>query len=119
MSIEKLNNSQRILKTANGDVLGCSYRWPGGQYCAIHTDRGIVGCGIYDCETASRFGMAVAIARGTPERPLVEPEDLLEARIVEMSQPAAKLGIAVGMTGAEALRQMLSSPSGTTPTHSD
>lgn len=110
MSIEKLSNSHRILKTASGDVLGCSYRWPGGQYCAIHTDRGIVGCGIYDCETASRFGMAVAIARGTPEIPLVEPEDLLVARIVEMSQPAAELGIAVGMTGAEALRQMLSAP---------
>jgi uncharacterized protein YunC (DUF1805 family) len=110
MSIEKLSNSQRVLKTAEGDVLGCSYRWPSGQYCAIHTDRGIVGCGIYDCATASRFGMAVAIARGTPEIPLVEPEDLLAARIVEVSQPAAELGISVGMTGAEALRQLLSRP---------
>jgi hypothetical protein len=48
MSIDKLQASQQILHTPHGDVLGCSYRWPGGQYCAIHTDRGIIGCGLYD-----------------------------------------------------------------------
>lgn len=107
MGTEKLVASQRVLTTSAGDALGCSYRWPGGQYCAIHTDRGIVGCGIYDCATAGRFGMAVAIARGTPEHPLCEPEDLLGARIVEISDPARHFGVAVGMTGAEALEKML------------
>ena len=103
MSVEQLKSSQRILETEAGDVLGCSYRWPGGQYCAIHTDRGIVGCGLYDCAIASNFGMAVAVARGTPEHPLCEPEDLLDATIVDVSGPAAELGIAPGMTGLEAL----------------
>ena len=107
MSIQNLVHSQRVLQTSAGEVLGCSYRWPGGQYCAIHTERGIVGCGIYDCATASRFGMAVAIARGTPAVPLVEPEDLLNAQIVEVSQLAAQLGVTPGMTGAEALQQLL------------
>ena len=88
-------------------MLGCSYRWPGGQYCAIHTDRGIIGCGLYDCLIATRFGMAVAIARGTPERPLSDPEDLLEARIADVSETAASMGVVVGMTGDEALRQLL------------
>ncbi|RLT06287.1 MAG: DUF1805 domain-containing protein [Planctomycetota bacterium] len=107
MSIDRLVSSQGILKTADGDVLGCSYRWPSGQYCAIHTDRGIIGCGLYDCSVATRFGMALAIARGTPEHPLFEPADLLTACIVEVSVSAGQLGIFVGMTGAEALHQML------------
>ena len=107
MSIENLVSAQRIMKTPHGDVLGCSYRWPGGQYCAIHTDRGIIGCGLYDCSVATRFGMAIAIARGTPEHPLFEPEDLLTARIVEVSESAKQMGITVGMTGNEALQQML------------
>ena len=51
--------------------------------------------------------MAFAIARGTPQHPLVEPEDLLEARIVEVSVPAEKLGVIVGMTGREAVEKLL------------
>lgn len=51
--------------------------------------------------------MAFAIARGTPARPLVEPEDLLEARIVEVSVPAERLGVVVGMTGREAIEKLL------------
>ena len=109
MSLEKLKSSQRIITTDSGEVLGCSYRWPSGQYCAIHTDRGIIGCGLYDCTVATRFNMAVAIARGTPEHPLVEPEDLLAARIAEVSAAAANMGISVGMTGDEALQLMLKS----------
>jgi len=106
MGIEELRVRHDVIQTPDGEALGCSYRWPGGQYCAIHTDRGVLGCGLYDCQTAGRFNMAVAIARGTPERPLKEPEDLLEAKIVEVSQPAADLGIDVGMTGRQALHQL-------------
>jgi uncharacterized protein YunC (DUF1805 family) len=107
MSIEHLVSAQRVMETPYGAALGCSYRWPGGQYCAIHTDRGIIGCGLYDIAVATRFGMAIAIARGTPEHPLFEPEDLLSARIVDVSESAEQMGIRVGMTGDEALQQML------------
>jgi uncharacterized protein YunC (DUF1805 family) len=109
MSLDQLQANQRVLHTSSGDVLGSSYRWPGGQYCAIHTPRGVIGCGLYDCATATRFGMAVAIARGTPQHPLFEPEDLLEASIAEVSAAAASLGVVVGMTGNEALSQLLKS----------
>jgi uncharacterized protein YunC (DUF1805 family) len=107
MNIPGLNCDQRLLETEHGSAVGASYRWPGGQYCAIHTPRGLIGCGIYDCAIAGRFGMIVAIARGTPEHPLVQPEDLLVARIVEVSQPAREAGIQVGMTGQQALDQLL------------
>ena len=53
--------------------------------------------------------MAVAIAKGTPAKPLVEPEDLFPAKIVAVSEPAKKLGIEPGMTGQEALARLLAS----------
>ncbi|HVX12935.1 MAG TPA: DUF1805 domain-containing protein [Pirellulales bacterium] len=98
---------QRTLETPHGQAVGASYRWPGGQYCAIHTARGLVGCGLFDVQVASEFGMVVAIAKGTPAKPLVEPEDLYQAKIVAVSEPARQLGIAPGMTGSEALAKLL------------
>jgi uncharacterized protein YunC (DUF1805 family) len=107
MSIEKLSFRNEPMQFEKGTALGCSYRWPGGQYCAFHTDRGIFACGIYDCHIASEFGLVVAVARGTPANPLCEPEDLLKARVAEVSEPARRLGIEVGMLGSDALDILL------------
>ena len=71
------------------------------------TEVGIVGCGIYDVKTASEFGQAIAIARGTPENPLVDPEDLLDASIVGLTDRARQLGVSEGMTGKEAVECFL------------
>jgi uncharacterized protein YunC (DUF1805 family) len=98
---------QEELQTPYGPVLGSSFRWQGGQYCAILTPRGLVGCGIFDIETANEFGQAVAIAKGTPARPLCEPEDLYHAKIVGMTDAAAQLGVTVGMTGLEAVGKLM------------
>ena len=84
-----------------------SHRWHKGQYCSILTHAGIVGCGIYDLATPAEFGQAIAIAKGTPANPLVEPEDLYDAKIVGLTPQAAALGISEGMTGREAVELML------------
>jgi catechol 2,3-dioxygenase-like lactoylglutathione lyase family enzyme/uncharacterized protein YunC (DUF1805 family) len=97
----------RELQFAHGRALGISNRWEKGQYCSILTPAGIVGCGIYDLETPAEFDQAIAIAKGTPARPLVEPEDLFEARIVGVTPKAAAYGIQVGMMGREAVERML------------
>jgi uncharacterized protein YunC (DUF1805 family) len=91
----------------NGCAVGISNRWRNGQYCVILTEAGLVGCGIYDVKTAAEFGQAVAIARGTPQQPLVNPEDLLDAKIVDATLPARNLGIQIGMTGREAVERLL------------
>lgn len=91
----------------NGCAIGISNRWKNGQYCSILTAVGIVGCGIYDLKTPAEFGQAIAIARGTPAHPLVDPEDLLEARIVGTTPQAEALGIVAGITGREAVELML------------
>ena len=97
----------RPLQFKNGCATGISNRWRKGQYCMILTEAGLVGCGIYDIKTAAEFGQAVAIARGTPQKPLVDPEDLFEARIVEATPQARQLGIQPGMTGREAVELLL------------
>ena len=97
----------KTLEFEGGEAIGTSYQWPGGQYCAIHTSRGLVGCGIYDIRAANEFSLAVAIARGTPANPLRNPEDLFAAKILEVSNAAEKLGVRVGMTGREAVEKLL------------
>ncbi len=97
----------RILQFNGGQAVGSTYQWNKGQYCAIHTDRGLVGCGIYDIRAANEFDLVVAIARGTPAKPLREPEDLFEAKILEVSNAAERLGVRPGMTGREAVETLL------------
>ncbi len=92
---------------AAGKAEGVSVKWDGGQFCLIVTDRGFVGCGIFSPEVMEKFAMAGALARGTPEKPLVEPEDLLTAKISVVSSGAARLGIREGMTGEQALARLL------------
>lgn len=99
--------TNRELLFENGTAIGVSNRWERGQYCSILTRAGIVGCGIYDLKTATEFGQAIAIAKGTPAKPLVEPEDLFEAKIVGVTPRAEALGIKPGMTGREAVELML------------
>jgi uncharacterized protein YunC (DUF1805 family) len=97
----------RTLQFQGGEAVGSTYQWRGGQYCAIHTSRGLVGCGIYDIRSANEFNLVVAIARGTPQKPLRVPEDLFQAKILEVSQAAEKLGVTPGMTGREAVEVLL------------
>ncbi len=97
----------RPIQFRNGCAIGISNRWRQGQYCTILTEAGLVGCGIYDVKTAAEFGQAVAIARGTPQKPLVNPEDLFDALIVEATPQALALGVRVGMTGRDAVELLL------------
>ena len=97
----------RPLQFKNGCAIGISNRWQKGQYCMILTEAGLVGCGIYDVKTAAEFDQAVAIARGTPANPLVNPEDLFDAKIVDATPKAKELGVKVGMTGREAVELLL------------
>ncbi|MCH2352460.1 MAG: YunC family protein [Pseudomonadales bacterium] len=91
----------------NGTAIGLSNRWIDGQYCSIITPIGIVGCGIYDVVVPAKFNQALAVAEGTPECPLVNPEDLLDAEIARCTPRATEIGIKPGMKGREAVEKML------------
>src|SRR5438132_12016670 len=92
----------RPIQFKNGCAIGISNRWHQGQYCTILTEAGLVGCGIYDVKTAAEFGQAVAIARGTPQNPLVNPEDLFGAKIVDATPQAKELGMRFDLRGGKA-----------------
>jgi uncharacterized protein YunC (DUF1805 family) len=101
----------RELKFQNGTAIGTSNRWSKGQYCSILTEGGIVGCGIYDLKTAAEFDLAIAICKGTPAKPLVDPEDLYDSKIVGVTPKAESMGIHTGITGREAVELMLQAQS--------
>lgn len=83
--------------------MGLAVSWQDSQFIMIVTDKGLVSCGVIDVAVMNRAGAAIAVARGTKEKPLVTVEDLLAAPIAEVTEKAAAYGAAPGMTGKEAL----------------
>ena len=96
-----------LIEIRRAFVQGLTCSWEGGQYVTLVAARGMVACGIFDPAVCERFDFAVAMAHGTPEQPLVEPENVLVAVIDSVSPRAQALGIEPGMTGREALEHPL------------
>ena len=90
----------------NGNATGVSVQWDGGQFCFVATKKGILGCGIFSIDIFDEFDMAGALAKGTPEKPLVEPEELLSAKVSMVSSKAKDMGITEGMKGEEVLKKL-------------
>lgn len=85
---------------------GLEVSWKGGQFVMIIGENGVLSCGVVDDKVMTRFGAAVAIARGTPEKPLVTPDDLLAAKVADVTDEAVAKGVTVGMSGVEALAKL-------------
>ncbi len=84
-------------------AMGLEVKWDDCQYVMIVTAKGLVSCGVVDMEVMGRAGAAITVSRGTPENPLVTVDDLLNARVMDVTEKAATYGITVGITGREAL----------------
>lgn len=91
------------LPSKNIKAEGLCVSWDDGQFVMIITDKGIISCGILDIKVADKFGFLATVSRGTPEKPLKTIDDLLSAKILEVSQKAKNFGIEVGMTAKQAL----------------
>ncbi|MBR4252501.1 MAG: YunC family protein [Kiritimatiellae bacterium] len=63
--------------------------------------RGMLGCGYVSLGAAEKFGHALAIVKG-----VASFDDMLAAKVCEVSPAAAALGVKAGMTGREALLLM-------------
>ena len=59
---------------------------------------GFLACGYINADTCNKTGEACAIVSGVNTH-----EDMLEAKVEAVSEEASKLGIEVGMSGAEAI----------------
>lgn len=63
--------------------------------------RGMLGCGYVSLGAAEKFGHALAIVKG-----VASFDDMLAAKVCEVSPAATALGVKAGMTGREALLLM-------------
>lgn len=90
----------------NQPAEGVQINWENGQMVFIVARKGIVGCGAISCEVLEEFGFAVAVAKGTKEKPLSTPADLLNAKIINLTTKAKEYGINIGDSGREALEKL-------------
>ncbi len=65
----------------------------------IKTPNGFLGCGYLDVQVANRVGDAAAIVTG-----VASAQQMLDAKVVRMSEKAKELGVQEGMTGLDAIR---------------
>lgn len=94
------------IPTKKIEAKGLEISWQDGQFVMIITEKGIISCGILDMEVANKFNFLATVSRGTPDYPLKTTEDLLAAKILEVSHRAKEYGIEVGITAKEALKKL-------------
>ncbi len=69
------------------------------------TDKGFVGCGLFDIPVFERFASPAAKVKSSAG-PITNIEGLLSANVIDLNESAKKLGIEQGMSGLEALEKM-------------
>lgn len=84
------------------NVSGVEVALPGAPLVLAHAKNGFVMCGYLNIETANKLGIAAGMVRGVST-----VSDLLEAKIVALSDAALAKGASVGMSGREALSRFL------------
>ena len=98
----KVDMIQIGAKTVQGYVI------PAGPVNLVFacTPDGLVGCGAIDAGALDRFHYAAARVRPTRGTSIATIEDLLAGEIREANEAARQRGVAVGMSGREALERM-------------
>ncbi len=80
---------------------GTALKTPNATLLVISGGNGLLGCGYLSVATANKLGDALAIVRGVSNF-----DDMLAAKVCEVSEGAAALGIQLGMSGRDALLLM-------------
>ena len=97
LQIEQLNVNGKA-------VQGIRILSPGGEghpnMIILLGEKGYVMCGYLNKDAAEKFGDAAAVAGGSTF------EEILSNPVKAVTEKAAELGVAVGMTAAEALERL-------------
>ena len=67
----------------------------------IGAENGFLGCAYINLEIANKVNDVCAIVTGVKT-----PDDMLDAKVIAVSDAAAELGVETGMDGKEALLRM-------------
>ena len=94
MLIEQIN-------LENGCVLGLKLDLERAPLLVIRAKKGFIMCGYLNMDMANKLGDVAIRVIGVKSF-----EDVLNAKAVDVSEAAKKLGIAAGMTGRDALNKM-------------
>lgn len=90
------------IELENGTALGIKVDMEHAPLLVIKAGKGFVMCGYLNMEVANKLGDVAVRVMGVRSF-----EDVLNARTVEVSEEAKKLGISAGMPAKEALNKML------------
>jgi uncharacterized protein YunC (DUF1805 family) len=72
----------------------------------VVTDRGMVGCGAFDVAALDRFDYPAARVKSAHGEPIATIEDLLAGVVNDVNAGAITCGVAVGMSGRDALERL-------------
>lgn len=86
----------------NGSALGLKMDMEHAPLLVIRAGKGFVMCGYLNIEVANKLGDVAVRVTGVKSF-----EDVLNAKAVDVSEAAKKLGITIGMQAKEALNKML------------
>ena len=90
------------IKLENGSALGLKMDMEHAPLLVIRAGCGFVMCGYLNIDVANKLGDAAVRVTGVKSF-----EDVLNAKAVDVSEAAKKLGITIGMPAREALMKML------------
>ncbi len=90
------------IKLENGSALGLKMDMEHAPLLVIRAAKGFVMCGYLNMDVANKLGDAAVMVTGVKSF-----EDVLNAKAVDVSEAAKKLGIIIGMPAKEALNRMV------------
>ena len=90
------------IKLENGSALGLKMDMEHAPLLVIRAAKGFVMCGYLNIDVANKLGDVAVRVSGVKSF-----EDVLNAKAVDVSEAAKKLGITIGMPAREALEKML------------
>lgn len=90
------------IKLENGSALGLKMDMEHAPLLVIRAAKGFVMCGYLNMDVANKLGDAAVRVTGVKSF-----EDVLNAKAVDVSEAAKKLGITTGMPARDALNKML------------
>ncbi|MDD5688046.1 MAG: DUF1805 domain-containing protein [Elusimicrobia bacterium] len=90
------------VKIGNKKATGIEIPFQNAVLVFVQADKGFVMCGYLNMETAEKLDDAACMVRGVKT-----VDDLLVAKVVALTSKAKDFGIELGMTGKEALENLI------------
>lgn len=93
---------KKIIKLENGKAIGYFINLPSAPLLLIKTQKGYVMCGYLNMTVSNKLGDIAGKVTA-----VTSFEDVLHAKVIEISEKAVSHGFKLGMTGKEFLNKLL------------